>query len=168
MAWKLYHPLHTKYKSRIFDSVSKVFLHFYHFSIEFPMLKHFDTSSQNASIYHLYNLLMEWDEYFDKLHLKLKLYFPHFRFTSHAHIAKRMGWILSCRCHVVEFLSNRNTINFTVGLFTHCWAIQLSALELVWELVGSQNFSSLAPNPALELWLSWSQISSCCSAALAP
>ena len=62
--------------------------------------------------------------------------------------------------------SSCNTI--AVDLFTHSWAIRLSALELFRELVGSRNFSSLAPNPALELWLSWSQISSSVPAALAP
>ena len=33
---------------------------------------------------------------------------------------------------------------FKTGLFTHSRAIRLSALELVWELVGSRNFSSVA------------------------
>ena len=57
-----------------------------------------------------------------------------------------------------------------IGLFTHSWAIWLSAPELVWELNWELNCSSISGSIGTQLWLPWSRIFGfgSGSAALAP
>ena len=76
--------------------------------------------------------------------------------------------ILKVSCNVLVIM--RLTGLPCIGLFTHSWAIWLSAPELVWELNWELNCSSISGSIGTQLWLPWSRIFGfgSGSAALAP
>ena len=73
-----------------------------------------------------------------------------------------------CFCALPDSSSENSSLE--VGLFTHSWAIWLSAPELVWELNWELNCSSISGSIGTQLWLPWSRIFGfgSGSAALAP